>query len=324
MASTPLATRQIVAISVAGGLAFIAIVAWVFSLVLTGSTANPFAGKTLYVNPDSTAAQAASSASGDDATTFASIAAVPTATWLLPEQHATADIAAYVDSVADAADTQSAVPIFTVYGIPNRDCSNESAGGTTTEDYPNWVSAIANGLSGHEAVVILEPDSLGLSVSCGDGDQRVAEIATAIEKLQTNGTKNVAIYLDGGHSTWVGAEVQADLLNRAGVSKVRGFATNVSNFNATADEVTYAETVSSLTGDSHYVIDTGRNGNGTNGVWCNPDGRKLGDTPTAIDDGTAHDANLWIKNPGESDGSCNGGPAAGTWWAAGALALAAG
>jgi len=34
------------------------------------------------------------------------------------------------------------------------------------------------------------------------------------------------------------------------------------------------------------------------------------------------DAYLWIKRPGESDGTCNGGPAAGGWWIAGALELA--
>jgi endoglucanase len=31
---------------------------------------------------------------------------------------------------------------------------------------------------------------------------------------------------------------------------------------------------------------------------------------------------LWVKRPGESDGSCNGGPAAGQWWRDKALELA--
>jgi endoglucanase len=34
------------------------------------------------------------------------------------------------------------------------------------------------------------------------------------------------------------------------------------------------------------------------------------------------DGLLWIKAPGESDGSCNGGPSAGTWWPEYALGLA--
>ena len=33
------------------------------------------------------------------------------------------------------------------------------------------------------------------------------------------------------------------------------------------------------------------------------------------------DTNLWIKPPGESDGPCNGGPAAGVWWPAAAREL---
>jgi endoglucanase len=31
--------------------------------------------------------------------------------------------------------------------------------------------------------------------------------------------------------------------------------------------------------------------------------------------------NLWIKPPGESDGPCNGGPAAGAWWPDAAIEL---
>jgi endoglucanase len=105
---------------------------------------------------------------------------------------------------------------------------------------------------------------------------------------------------------------------------VQGFASNVSNFNDTESEIAYANEVSSKTGNSHYVIDTSRNGNGSasgSDTWCNPSGRALGDTPGAVEDDSPHDGNLWIKNPGESDGQCNGGPSAGEWWEAGALAL---
>ena len=71
------------------------------------------------------------------------------------------------------------------------------------------------------------------------------------------------------------------------------------------------------------VIDTSRNGNGSNGEWRNPRGRALGEQPRFVDDATALDALLWVKLPGESDGACNGGPAAGTWWQEFALELAA-
>ena len=57
------------------------------------------------------------------------------------------------------------------------------------------------------------------------------------------------------------------------------------------------------------------------GAWCNPDGRGLGASP-AIAPGDGQDANLWVKRPGESDGTCNGGPGAGIFWSDYALGLA--
>jgi endoglucanase len=309
----------VTAVSVAGGLAFIAVVVWIFSLLVGGGTSNPLSGRSFWVNPDTSASRAAATASGDEKAIFESLASVPTSTWLLPEQYPTDEIAAVVDGLADKADAASAIPIFTVYGIPGRDCSNQSAGGTTEADYPGWVASIAAGLKGHVAVVILEPDSLSLTVQCGNADTRVAQINSAVDILSANNES--LIYLDGGHSTWLSASVQADLLNRAGIAKARGFATNVSNFNATDLEVAYGNEVSSLTNGSHYVIDTGRNGNGGTSDWCNPTGSRIGEKPSGIDDGSARDANLWVKNPGESDGSCNGGPAAGEWWPDGAVAL---
>jgi len=72
--------------------------------------------------------------------------------------------------------------------------------------------------------------------------------------------------------------------------------------------------VSALTGGAHYVIDTSRNGTGWHGTWCNAPGAGLGTTPRVATDGTALDALLWVKTPGASDGTCNGGPEAGTWY----------
>ena len=77
-------------------------------------------------------------------------------------------------------------------------------------------------------------------------------------------------------------------------------------------------------GGAPFVIDTSRNGAGPapGDDWCNPPGRALGPAPTGQTGDPAVDALLWIKRPGESDGSCNGAPPAGAWWPEGALALA--
>ena len=69
---------------------------------------------------------------------------------------------------------------------------------------------------------------------------------------------------------------------------------------------------------ANFVIDTSRNGAGpVEGdplYWCNPTGRALGVAPTANTGNPQIDAFLWVKRPGESDGSCGRGePGAGTF-----------
>jgi endoglucanase len=304
----------IVAALLLGGL-----VALVLSLIVPKpSSPNPFLDRGLYVYPHSTAAQAASTAEGSTQAAFTTLAETPAAVWLLPEAHPTTEIASFVDSIEQDATAKSQLPVFVVYGVPSRDCGNFSAGGLTASDYPDWIAEIAAGIGGRATVIILEPDALALAPSCDTETEATGYIRAAAENLASPA---VTIYLDGGHSNWLGAEAMAPLLAEAGVADVRGFVTNVSNYNDTAAERVYAETLSGLLGGAHYVIDTSRNGSGSTGEWCNPAARSIGDPPSGVDDGSALDATLWIKNPGESDGNCNGGPPAGQWWADMALEL---
>jgi endoglucanase len=107
------------------------------------------------------------------------------------------------------------------------------------------------------------------------------------------------------------------------VREIRGFSLNVSNFNPTAAEESYGDSVGALLHGKHYVIDTSRNGVGAANTWCNPPGQALGVPPTADTGNPLVDALLWIKPPVASDGTCNGGPPAGTFWLSYALSLAA-
>ncbi|MEV4383202.1 glycoside hydrolase family 6 protein [Streptosporangium sp. NPDC049644] len=56
-----------------------------------------------------------------------------------------------------------------------------------------------------------------------------------------------------------------------------------------------------------WVIDTSRNGNGSNGEWCNPAGRKIGMT-AQVGGGGGTEMLLWVKIPGDSDGNCGIAP----------------
>jgi endoglucanase len=101
-----------------------------------------------------------------------------------------------------------------------------------------------------------------------------------------------------------------------------GFSLNVSNFRATAEVAQYGAEISRRLG-VHFVIDTSRNGRGPiHNEWCNPPGRALGTRPTTTTGNPLIDAYLWIKVPGESDGTCRHGPPAGQWWPQYALGLA--
>jgi endoglucanase len=116
----------------------------------------------------------------------------------------------------------------------------------------------------------------------------------------------------------------ANRLKQANIATADGFSLNVSNFVATGDNLSYGKQISSAVGGKHFVVDTSRNGNGAapNNEWCNPSGRALGPLPTTNTGNSLTDAYLWVKGPGGSDGTCNGGGAAGTWSASLALPLA--
>ncbi|GAA4982278.1 glycoside hydrolase family 6 protein [Kineococcus glutinatus] len=284
---------------------------------------NVFATAAPYADPTYTsAAEAAARRSSDPAGAAAldRMTRGGVSLWV-GDWNSTGTVARTVREYALRANAAGRTGVVTTYAIPGRDCGNFSAGGLTAATYNSWTAQVAEGLRGTRTAVVVEPDAIAQHGACeGQGD-RLGLIRTAVQQLRAAGI--TAIYLDAGNSAWTGGQVQtmADRLTTAGISMARGFSTNVSNFVDTAAERAYAERLSALTGGSRYVIDTSRNGRGSDGQWCNPLGRKLGAAPGAVSSGN-QDANLWIKRVGESDGTCNGGPAAGVFWAEYAIGLA--
>ena len=283
----------------------------------------PGVGTTLLTAPGSKAQQ---EAEDSEAGTTAHAAAEylseqPTAVWITPEAQPLGQVGDRIADLAAEARTQDATLGIVVYGLPERDCGNFSAGGLEPADYAKWTAEIGGALreaSGINTIVILEPDSLALAPECGNIEDRARQLGAAIDAL---GGENIFLYLDAGHSNWLPVTQMASLIAEVGdLDRVRGFATNVSNYNATDDEVAYAHRLSDVLGGLHAIVDTSRNGAGSTGEWCNPSGRLIGEPGGTIGDDVV-DTNLWIKVPGESDGTCNGGPAAGQWWSKGAIDL---
>jgi len=292
------------------------------------------AGQPLYVDPNGAAVNQVavwrSAGRTADVAAIRRIADQPTATWFADEAPGYAQRARRLAAAATAA---GRLPVLTLYNIPERDCSGQSAGGAAGADaYRAWVRALAGALHGHRALIVLEPDAIPQAVQgCLDAeatDERYRLLAEAVDALRA--VPGVLVYLDAGNPTWIiEPSRMTAALRRSGITRAAGFALNVANFETTADNVAYGRRLSALLDGAHFVVDTSRNGNGPaqrgggDRHWCNPPGRALGETPTTRTGVPLADAYLWIKRPGESDGACGGGaPPAGEWWPDYALDLA--
>ncbi|RZA27455.1 MAG: cellulose 1,4-beta-cellobiosidase [Proteobacteria bacterium] len=235
--------------------------------------------------------------------------------------------------------------------------------------YIDRIATLFNKYSDLRIAAVVEPDSLP-NLTTNLGVDKCAKAAPlyregveyAIRKLQAN---HVALYLDIGHGGWLGwpnnresaARVFKEVVtNAGGTGVIRGFATNVANYSPTyvpsndthsaayydwnpaIDEMTFVRLMRDNLrnegfNDVHFLIDTSRNGNPYARKswknWCNIRDAGLGQRPQ-ISPAEGVDAFLWIKPPGESDGtadssaprfdsscvsedSLNGAPEAGVW-----------
>ena len=240
------------------------------------------------------------------------IASVPQGHWFTESN--TGEVRSEVDALVSAADAVGEVPIIVVYNMPNRDCGGASGGGAANHaEYRQWVDELAAGLDGRPAAVVVEPDVLAQMSNCQDQGQQaetLESMAYAGQALKT-GSSSARVYFDAAHSTWMEPAEMASRLTAADiVNSADGISTNVSNYNVTENEISYAKAVLDAVGsaDLKAVIDTSRNGNGpAGGEWCDPPGRAIG-APSSDQTGDDRiDAFLWIKLPGEADGCA--GPA---------------
>ena len=262
-----------------------------------------------YVNPANSAAvwAAANPTDGREPAIESAIATQPSALWFAgsgsePIGEATG---AYVGAAANS----DKLPVLVAYNITDRDiCAGQSSGGAASDAaYDSWIAGFASGIAARPSLVILEPDALAdeSCMTAAEISDRDGLLNNAITQF-TDQAPDTWVYLDAGNPGWLPAATMAAYLNSAGLAQAHGFSLNVSSFYTTAQNVTYANAINAdLSADYGYtkpfVIDTSRNGNGSNGNWCNPQGRKLGATDQQ---GGGAEMLLWIKTPGESDGDC--------------------
>lgn len=281
-------------------------------------TGNVFAGANFYLDPYSNAKRIADGWRATrplDAAEMDKIASRAQADWFGAWN---GDIYQAVQARVTTITNAGALPVLVAYNIPSLDCA--SGGAASADAYRTWITNFANGIGQRKAVVVLEPDALAAlgCLSLTGQQSRLELLKFAVQTLKAKG--GIAVYIDAGHARWQSTSIVISRLNSAGIDQADGFSLNVSNYIANSESRTYGEQVSAGVAGKHFIIDTSRNGQGSNGDWCNAIGRGLGVGATANTGAPLIDAFYWIKRPGESDGNCNGGPTAGAWWAESGIA----
>ncbi len=235
--------------------------------------------------------------------------------------------------VRAAREEPGTVPLLATYRVVAGHCGHWADTPSDQASYQAFIQQLAGGIGKHRAVLFLEMDAL-ITTPCLSSQGvaiRMRELHGAIDTL-TARCPHLVIYLDAGAADALPAPRTAALLRRAGVAQIQGFFLNSTHFDWTSREIRYGEEISRLTGGTHFVVNTGENGQGPlvpadrvhqgNEVLCNPPGRGLGPKPTTDTGYPNVDAFAWTSNPGESGGACvPGAPPTGTFWPAYALML---
>jgi endoglucanase len=175
-----------------------------------------------------------------------------------------------VRATVNHAAAKKQLPVLVAYNIPFRDCAQFSAGGATTvAEYKAWIDGVAAGIGSNAALVILEPDGLGIipwytnidgnlewcQPSEADEETAAGErfemLNYAVDALKAN--PNVSVYLDGTHSGWLNVGDISDRLVKAGVERADGFYLNASNYQYTVNQEFYGTWISQCIEDGNYA-----------------------------------------------------------------------
>ncbi len=185
-----------------------------------------------------------------DAAGVAAMVATPQAVWF--GDQTPAQVEKLTRDVVKDADRSDATPVFALYNIPGRDCSNYSAGGAAnTAEYRAWIDAVARGIGSRDAMVVLEPDALALlPADCGQDDAegtrtaaRYVEVNYAVDTLEP--LRGTRVYLDTGHPGWHAVSSIVPRLIKGGVGRASGFYTNASNYQTDDANSWYGKLISS-------------------------------------------------------------------------------
>ena len=229
------------------------------------------------------------------------------------------------------------IGLIAYQGMRDYPCERAVADPSLEAAYQARTAAVVQDLpgSGARAWIVLEPALLQTLDACA-GDPRGAWLEHAAAALAGEGA---VVYLDATGLASRDPEAAAAIVARLDLGAVSGFSLNSGQHRPTAEQLAWGEAFLDALGalgadvDSPrgpgdpgepglgVIIDTSRNGVPLEGEQCNAPEAGIGAAPRLVGRGVL-DALVWIKRPGESDGSCNGGFAVGQFDQAKALELA--
>lgn len=205
-----------------------------------------------------------------------------------------------------------------VYGLPNKDCSAGYSNGNGTvqtgEDYEEFIRNLTGIVGERKVLYVLEPDAVGLIAAggCAVDYGYESNLTNAISLLSEN--PNAEIYLDVGYWTLEQSEstdnVAQIVKELAKAGRLKGIALNTSNYRSSTLMsqlcANFQSAVEST--DIHCVVDTSRNfqefADPSSSEWCNVRTAGIGAPPTNETGLSNIDYYIYVKPPGDSDGTC--------------------
>ncbi|GAB9474601.1 hypothetical protein Gpo141_00011721 [Globisporangium polare] len=209
-----------------------------------------------------------------------------------------------------------------VYGLPNKDCeAGYSTAGSrvhSAADYEQFIGTLAGIIGQRKVLFVLEPDAVGLLVQSGGSGCAAKSgykenLKTAI-RILTSANPSADVYLDVGYwtlgdsdSTWKVTDVVREL---GAAGRVKGITLNTSNYRSNSELAGLCGNFQRAAGYNgmNCIIDTSRNYRAlSTSEWCNVKTAGIGKVPTSDTGFSNIDYFVWIKPPGDSDGTCSDG-----------------
>ncbi len=223
------------------------------------------------------------------------------------------------------ANEQEAFALMVLDNLPYRDCATDKLKNDAAAEYERWIGSVTGQIADSKTVVILEPQGIARldCLSAQLRQERLDLLRTAVGALKKG--KNTLVYIDAGGPGVLKLADASSRLKSAGIDDADGVALNTGQYQTTEAVLRYGLSLRRSLGSINFVIDTSRNGKGLppGAKACNPAGAAVGELPIEVPDDEEIDSFVWLKGPGESDGSCGRNePPAGTFFKARALQLA--